>query len=288
MARLLLAEQVAGAADLQVAHGDLEAGAQLGVVGQRRQALARLLAQGRVAGVEQVGVGALARPPDAAADLVELSQPEQVGALDDQRVRGWDVEARLDDRGAHQHVRVAAQELEHVVLELALGHLAVSHRHARLGHHRADPLGGLVDRVDPVVQEERLALARQLALDRGGDQLLVVLADVGLDRAAALGGRLDHRDVAQPGQRHLQRARDRRGGQREHVDPQLELAQQLLLLDAEALLLVHDQQAELLRAHVARQQAVRADQDVDLAALEGRRRRRATPWASGSARPCRS
>ena len=47
---------------------------------------------------------------------------------------------------------------------------------------------------------------------------------------------------------------------------QLELAQQLLLLDAEALLLVDDQQPELLRAHVARlSSAVRADQDVDLA-----------------------
>ena len=112
----------------------------------------------------------------------------------------------------------------------------------------------------------------QLALDRLRDQLLVVLADVGLDRAAALGRRLDHRDVAQAGERHLQRARDRRGRQRQHVDLQLELAQQLLLLDAEALLLVDDQQAEVLRAHVAREQPVRADQDVDLAALEGRRR----------------
>ena len=53
--------------------------------------------------------------------------------------------------------------------------------------------------------------------------------------------------------------------QREHVDLQAELAQQLLLLDAEALLLVHDQEAEVLRPHVAREQPVGADQDVDLA-----------------------
>ena len=53
---------------------------------------------------------------------------------------------------------------------------------------------------------------------------------------------------------------------------QLELAQQLLLLDAEALLLVDDQQAEVLRAHVAREQPVGADQDVDLAVARSRRR----------------
>ena len=144
---------------------------------------------------------------------------------------------------------------------------------ARLGHERAQPLGRLVDRLDAVVQEERLPSARALALDRRLDELLVVLADVGLDGPAALGRRLDHRQVADPGDRHLQRARDRRRAHREHVDSQLDLAQQLLLLDAEALLLVDDQQAELLRAHVAREQPVRADQDVDSALPEGLDRR---------------
>ena len=42
VARLLGAEQVAGAADLEVAHRDLEAGAELGVVGERREPRARL------------------------------------------------------------------------------------------------------------------------------------------------------------------------------------------------------------------------------------------------------
>ncbi len=133
------------------------------------------------------------------------------------------------------------------------------------GHSAAQALGGLVDVVDAVVQEEGLALARDLALERLAHELLVVLADVGLDRPAALGRRLDHADVAQAGERHLQRARDRRRAHRDHVDLELHLAHQLFLLDAEALLLVDHQQAEVLRAHVAREQPVGADQDVDLA-----------------------
>src|ERR671933_45811 len=47
-------------------------------------------------------------------------------------------------------------------------------------------LGSLVDRLHAVVQEERLSAARQLALDRLLHELLVVLADVGADRPAAL------------------------------------------------------------------------------------------------------
>ena len=87
MARLLVAEQVPGAAYLEVAHRDLKARAQLGVVGERRQALRGLLGQRPRGVVQQVGVGALAAAPHPAADLVELGEPEAVGALHDQRVR---------------------------------------------------------------------------------------------------------------------------------------------------------------------------------------------------------
>ena len=66
----------------------------------------------------------------------------------------------------------------------------------------------------------------------------------------------------------MQRARDRRRRQREHVDLEPQLPQQLLLRHAEALLLVDDDEAEVLRDHVAREHAVRPDQHVDLALAE--------------------
>ena len=70
------------------------------------------------------------------------------------------------------------RSLELVLVELAVGDLEA---HARA--QAAQPLGGLVDRLDAVVEEERLAAARVLALERLADELLVVVADVGLDRA---------------------------------------------------------------------------------------------------------
>ena len=53
-----------------------------------------------------------------------------------------------------------------------------------------------------------------------------------------------------------------------HVHLEAQRLEQLLLRDAEALLLVEDHEAELLRDHVAREDAVRADEDVDLAGAE--------------------
>ncbi len=123
------------------------------------------------------------------------------------------------------------------------------------------------------MQEERLPAAVVLAQDGAPDELLLVLPDVRAHRPATLRRGLDHGDVAQPRQRHLQRAGDRGGRHRDHVHLQLELAQQLLLLDPEALLLVDHEQAEVLRAHVAREHAVGADQDVHATLGEPRDRR---------------
>ena len=210
-------------------------------------------------------MGRALAPADAAADLVGLGEAEHVGALDDERVRLRDVEPRLDDRGRAQHVVVAAQELEHDLLELAVAHLAVGDADAHLGHQPAQLLRRLVDRLDAVVQEERLAPALVLAPYRLRDELLVPLPHVRPDRLAIGGRRRDHRDVAQTGERHVQRARDRRRRQREHVDLEPQRAQELLLGHAEALLLVDDHEPEGLGHDVAREHAVGADQHVDLA-----------------------
>ena len=169
------------------------------------------------------------RAPDPAADLVELAQPEHVRALDDQRVRLRDVDARLDDRRRDEHVGVAAEERMHPLLQLALTHLPVRDDEAQLRAELLQLLGCLFDRLDAVVEVERLPAALDLALERRLRERLVVLADRGSDRAAALRRRLDDRDVAEPGERHVERARDGRRGEGEHVDLEPEAAQELLL-----------------------------------------------------------
>ena len=66
-----------------------------------------------------------------------------------------------------------------------------------------------------------------------------------------------------PGERHLEGARDRAGGERQDVDALGHALDRLLVGDPEALLLVDDEEAELLERDVLRQQPVGADHDVD-------------------------
>ena len=98
--RLLLAEQVAGAADLEVVRREAEAAAQVVELLQHAEPLLGVGRDQMLAGDQQVGVGAMVRAADASAELVELRQAERVGAVHDDRVGARDVETRLDDRRA--------------------------------------------------------------------------------------------------------------------------------------------------------------------------------------------
>ncbi len=170
VAGLLGAEQVARAPDLEVAHRDLEPGAELGVVGERREPRAGLRRELARVGVEEVRVGGHVRAADAPSDLVQLREAERVGPLDDQRVGLGDVDPRLDDRRRHEDVRVAGEERVHPLLELALRHLAVCDEEPQAGAQLPELLRGLVDRLDAVVQVEGLPFARMLALERQPDR----------------------------------------------------------------------------------------------------------------------
>jgi len=84
---------------------------------------------------------------------------------------------------------------------------------------QATELFGLrLDRLDPVVDVEDLSASIELAQDGVADQARRGLGDPGLDRQAILGGRLDDRQVADPGQGEIEGARDGRRRQGEDVD----------------------------------------------------------------------
>ena len=105
-----------------------------------------------------------------------------------------------------------------------------------------------------VVEEIDLPVARHLALDGLADDPLVVGRDDGLDRMPVGRRGLDRAHVARAGEREIKRARNRRGGKRQHVDEPEELLEFLLLLHAEALLLIDDDEAEVLELDVLREQ----------------------------------
>ena len=114
-------------------------------------------------------------------------------------------------------------------------------------------------------RKEDLALPFQFAIDRVANDPLIVRRHDRFDRQAIGRRRLDRGHVFHAHQRKIKRARNRRGGKRQHVHELEELFEFLLVQNAEALLLIDDDQAEVLENDVAGNEPVRADDDIDAA-----------------------
>ena len=214
---------------------------------------------------QQVAIGPVDVTAHAAAKLVQIGQAVAVGLVDENRVGVGDVQAALDDRRRQQEVEAVGHEVQHHPLQLVLGHLAVGDADAGLGHDLAEPLGERLDVLHAVVDEVDLPLPVQLPQHGLPDQLGIEARDAGFHRQPVFGRGFQVRDVADADQAHVQRAGDRRGGHRQHVDGLPHGLEPLLDLDAEPLLLVDDDQAQVVELHVRLHEAVRADDDVDRA-----------------------
>src|SRR5512141_242500 len=66
----------------------------------------------------------------------------------------------------------------------------------------------------------------------------------------------------------MERPRNRRCSERQHIGVELEMLEPLLVLDAEAMLFVDDDEAEVVELHILAEKAVSSDHDVDLSAGE--------------------
>src|SRR5450432_3803925 len=69
---------------------------------------------------DQIGVCTMMRAANAASQLMDLREPESIGAVDDDGIGGRHVDAALDDRRTYQYVESTVIEVQHELFELAL------------------------------------------------------------------------------------------------------------------------------------------------------------------------
>ena len=265
VAVLLSAHQRTGAANLQVAHGDTHAAAQVLELGKCSQARRGLLGERQLAREHKVRVGLRGRATHTALELVELCQTQALRVLDDERVGGRVVDAALHDGRGDEHIDLFGRELDHHVLDLARAHLAVRHAHARLGRGLVHARHGVVDGLDAVGHVVHLSAATHLQANRRAHHVGVVLPHVHDHGAAPSRRRGNQAHIAHAARGHLHGTRDGRGRKREHVNLLAQVLELLLVLHAKALLLVNDHQAQVLGVHIGRKQAMRADEHINRA-----------------------
>ena len=172
---LLCAHDVARAAQLEVAHGDLEAASEFRVLADGCEPLLLDLGQHLAAAECEVGVGASRASADASPQLVELRQAHAVGVFYNKGVGVRQVNSRFDYRGADEDVYLLLEHLSPDLAELVLLHLAVADRDFRVWNRLLDPRGAGRDRLDVVVKVKYLTAAAHFASYCLVDHRVVVL-----------------------------------------------------------------------------------------------------------------
>ena len=127
---------------------------------------------------------------------------------------------------------------------------------ARARAHLRHMRGALLNGVNAVVDIVGLAAAVQLTAQGLSHKAAVIFHYIRLHRAALYGRLLDGAHVAQAAHGHAQRARDGRGGERQHIHAEKGLFQLFLMLYAEALLFVHNDKAQVFELYILLQKAV--------------------------------
>ena len=159
---LLRAQDIPRPAYLQVLHRNPKPRPQLTRIQHRTQPLLRRLSQAPRRRHHQVAVRPPRAPAHAPTKLVQLRQPQRIRPVDDQRVHIRNIQPRLDDSRAHQHIQLPLRELQHHILKIALVHLPVPHAHTRLRHQPAQMPRHVINVIDSVVQEIHLPLTVDL------------------------------------------------------------------------------------------------------------------------------
>ncbi len=94
---LLCAQDIPGAADLEVAHGDLDSGAKLRELPDGLQPLFRLLFEELITLIHEKSKRGAVGTPDTPADLIQLGKAKTVCIVDYHGIRIGNVKPCLDD-----------------------------------------------------------------------------------------------------------------------------------------------------------------------------------------------
>ena len=259
------AQNVAGAANFQVPHGDAEAAAEAGKFPDGLQPLLADLGKRLAPAEGEVGIGPAAAAPHPAPQLVQLRKPHPVGVLYDEGVAVGDIDPRLDDGGTDENIDLPLQQTLPDLRKLLLAHFAMGCNDARLRQLLPQVGGGQLYVIDAVVQVKYLPAPPQLLSYRLGDDMVVIFQHIGLHRVAVLRRLVDDRHIPDAAHCHVQRPGDGGGGKGQDIHAALQLFEFLLLLHAKALLLIDDAEAQIAETDILLHQAVGPHHHIDLA-----------------------
>ena len=257
-------QEIAGAADVEILHSDVDAAAEVGKTLDGLEAAATVVGQGTEGRRHEIAEGFLTTATHTTAHLVQVGKSEVLGVVDEDGIGVRHVDAVFDDGGGEEDVKLVIDKIEDDFLKFGGFHLSVADHDACIGHVFANEVLDVGELRDAVRNDIDLAVATELEIDGVGDDLMTEGVNFGAN-GVTIGRRgVDDAEIARAHQRELEGARNGRGGHGERVDIDFHLAQAFFDGHTKFLLFVDDEQAEIFEFNGFPDEFVRADEDVDV------------------------
>ena len=186
-----------------------------------------------------------------------------IGALNDDGIGGRDIDAGFNNCRTDQHVKTLVMEIIHHPFQFAFAHLAVTDGNSRLRHQFRQTIRRFLNIFNIVIQIVNLTAAQDFTQDRLANHQRVIFADKGFYRQTASWRGGDNGQIAHSAHRHIQRTRDRRGGQRQDIDVRAHRLDAFFMTHPEAVFFIDDKQTQVAQLDFILQQLMGADQNID-------------------------
>ena len=183
-AALFGAQQIAGAANVEVLHSDLNAGAEVGKTLNGIEAAHRHGREGSFGRNREVAKRLAIAAPHPPAELVQVAQSIVLSIVDDNGVHIGHIHTAFNDGGGKEHIVVVIRESNDAFFQFFGVHLSVSHHHPCIRHQAVNHIFENRQLIDAAVHEKHLSVARQLKIDGLFHDVVVERFHRGEDRVA--------------------------------------------------------------------------------------------------------
>ena len=262
---LLGSQQVAGTTDVEVLHGNVYAGTEVGKVLDGLQTPAAVVGKGGKRRGKKVTERLSVATTYTSAHLMKVGKTEMMRRIDDDGVGIGDINAVLHDGGGDEDIVFLVDEIFDDFLQLFGRHLAMSDGNACIGDITADKGGDFLKTGDAMCHDIYLSVAREFEIDGIGNDFMPEGMHLRKDGIPVGRRSANDAQVAGSHQRELQRTRYGCGTHGQRVDRGLHLPEFFLDTHPEFLFFINNQQPKVLELHRLADEFVGTDKDVYLA-----------------------
>ena len=212
---------------------------------------------------QQITESLLVASPHTSTHLMQVTQSKVLRLIDNNRIGIRDINSTLNNGSGKQYIVIIIHKTEDNLFQLFGLHLSMTDTNTAIRNVTHDHCFQFCQVLYAIIHKEHLTVTAHFKVNRFGNDFFVKRMHLGLNRITVGRRSLDNRQVAGSHQRELKCSRNRCSRHGKGIYIHLNLTQFFFHTHSELLLLIHNQQAQVVKLHVLADNLMCTYQDID-------------------------